>query len=73
MREASSTQKAFYGAIMKIIINSKLKMRGDRWFRSKKSEHTEMTLNELLLAMKDGFDQRSNRVDRLKKFEARTW
>ncbi|KYN00149.1 hypothetical protein ALC62_09083 [Cyphomyrmex costatus] len=59
-------------AIMKIIISSKLKGTADRWFRSK-SEHTEMTLDELLLAMKDGFDQRPSKVDRLKKFEARTW
>lgn len=42
-------------AIMKIVISSKLKGKSDRWFRSK-SEYTEMTLDELLLAMKNGFD-----------------
>jgi len=59
-------------AIMKIIISSKLKGKADRWFRSR-SEHTEMTLDALLSAMKDGFDQRPSRVDRLKKFESRLW
>lgn len=59
-------------AIMKIIISSKLKGKAERWFRSR-SEHTEMTLDELLSTMKDGFDQRPSRVDRLRKFEARMW
>ncbi|XP_071581961.1 uncharacterized protein [Temnothorax nylanderi] len=59
-------------AIMKIIISSKLKGKADRWFRSK-SEYTEMTLDALLSAMKDGFDQRPSKVDRLKKFESRVW
>ncbi|XP_077256603.1 uncharacterized protein LOC143894309 [Temnothorax americanus] len=58
--------------IMKIIISSKLKGKADRWFYSK-SEHTEMTLDALLSAMKDGFDQRPSKVDRLKKFELRVW
>ena len=41
-------------AVMKIIISSKLKGKADRWFRSK-PEYTEMTLDELLIAMKDAF------------------
>jgi len=59
-------------AIMKIIISSKLKEKADRWFCSR-SEHTEMTLDALFSAMKEGFDQRPSRVDRLKKFESRLW
>lgn len=59
-------------AIMKIIISSKLKEKADRWFRSK-SKYTEMTLDALLSAMKDGFDQKPSKVYRLKKFELRTW
>ena len=53
---------------MKIIISSKLKGKGDRWFRSK-PEYTGMTLDELLRAMKDAFDQRPSRVDCLRKVE----
>ncbi|XP_015432072.1 PREDICTED: uncharacterized protein LOC107188311 [Dufourea novaeangliae] len=58
-------------AIMKIIISSKLKGKAERWFRSR-PEYTEMALDELLTAMKDGFDQRPSKMD-LRKFELRTW
>lgn len=52
----------------RILIGARLKGKAAEWFRSK-SEHLEMTTNDLLAEMKAMFDYRPNKLARKKEFE----
>lgn len=58
--------------MVRILIGARLKGKAAEWFRSK-SEHLEMTTNDLLVEMKAMFDYRPNRLVKKKEFKERVW
>ena len=56
----------------KILISSKLKGNALEWFHSK-SEHIEMSMDNLLTEMRRMFDHRPKKLERRRIFEERKW
>ncbi|XP_025829865.1 uncharacterized protein LOC112904327 [Agrilus planipennis] len=58
--------------LLKLLISSKLKGKASTWFHSK-SEHRELSSEELLKTMKEFFDHSPTKLQRKKEFENRKW
>ncbi|XP_033217931.1 uncharacterized protein LOC117173458 isoform X1 [Belonocnema kinseyi] len=58
--------------LAKILLSSKLRSNALEWFHSK-SDHIEMSMEDLLKDMKQMFDHRPNRLERRRLFEERKW